>query len=304
MILSFGLVLIPVSQSFADDGKISFNRDIRPILSDYCFQCHGPDEHKRQAGLRLDLKEPATKTAESGQIAIVPGKSDASELVKRIVTTDPDLQMPPASANKKLTASQIDLLKRWIDQGAEYQGHWAFLAVDRPVPPTTKIEAWVRNPIDRFVLAKLEHESLKPSPEASRETLIRRVSLDLIGLPPTPAEVAAFLADKSPDAYEKVVDRLLLSPRYGERMALQWLDFARYADSNGYQTDGSRYQWPWRDWVIKAFNQNQPFDQFTIEQLAGDLLPNPTEAQIVATGFNRNHRLNGEGGIIAWKRPA
>ncbi len=298
MILSFGLVLIPVSQSFADDGKISFNRDIRPILSDYCFQCHGPDEHKRQAGLRLDLKEPATKAAESGHVAIVPGKSAASELVKRILTADPDLQMPPASANKKLTAGQIDLLKRWIDQGAEYQGHWAFLAVDRPTPPTKK-NAWARNPIDQFVLAKLEDESLTPSPEASRETLIRRVSLDLIGLPPTPAEVAVFLADKSPQAYEKVVDRLLLSPRYGERMALQWLDFARYADSNGYQTDGSRYQWPWRDWVIKAFNQNQPFDQFTIEQLAGDLLPNPTEAQIVATGFNRNHRLNGEGGIIA-----
>eukprot|EP00456_Euglypha_rotunda_P042306 TRINITY_DN32_c1_g4_i1.p1 TRINITY_DN32_c1_g4~~TRINITY_DN32_c1_g4_i1.p1 ORF type:complete len:1053 (+),score=274.99 TRINITY_DN32_c1_g4_i1:413-3571(+) len=298
-VLSTGLIVALAGSAFADDGKISFNRDIRPILSDHCFQCHGPDEHKRQAGLRLDLKESATKAAESGHVPIVPGKSDTSELVARIITADADLQMPPASINKKLTASQIELLKRWIDQGAEYQGHWAFLSVERPAVPAVQNEGWARNPIDQFVLSRLQHEGLQPSPEASRETLIRRVTLDLTGLPPTPADVKAFLADQSPKAYETVVDRLLSSPRYGERMALQWLDFARYADSNGYQTDGSRYQWPWRDWVIKAFNQNQPFDQFTIEQLAGDLLPSPTEAQIVATGFNRNHRLNGEGGIIA-----
>lgn len=283
----------------AADKKISFNRDIRPILSDNCFQCHGPDEHKRQAGLRLDLKDAAVKAGESGRVAIVPAKPDASELVARIVTHDKDLQMPPASSGKKLTAPQIELLKQWIAEGAEYQGHWAFLPVQRPAPPAVNHENWVRNPIDQFVLARLLQEGLKPSAEASRQTLIRRVSLDLTGLPPTPAEVDAFVADNSPDAYEKVVDRLLQSKRYGERMALQWLDFARYADSNGYQTDGSRYQWPWRDWVINAFNRNQPFDQFTIDQLAGDLVPNPSRAQNIATGFNRNHRLNGEGGIIA-----
>ena len=293
------LVVAGAADVFAADGRISFNRDIRPILSDTCFQCHGPDEHKRQAGLRLDLKEAATKAVESGQTAIVPGKTDASELVRRIVATNADLQMPPANSGKKLTARQIDLLKQWIAEGAEYQGHWAFLPIERPPLPTVNNAAWARNAIDRFVLARLEREGLKPSVEATRETLIRRVSLDVTGLPPTPAEVEAFLADKSPDAYEKVVDRLLQSKRYGERMAMQWLDFARYADSNGYQVDSSRFQWPWRDWVIEAFNQNQPFDQFTIDQLAGDLLPNPTRAQNIATGFNRNHRLNGEGGIIA-----
>lgn len=293
-----GMIFIATSV-FADDGKISFNRDIRPILSDNCFQCHGPDEHKRQAGLRLDLKEAATKAGESGHVAIVPGKAETSQLIKRIVTVDGELQMPPPNSGKKLTKHQIDLLKTWIAEGAEYQGHWAFLPVQRPTLAAVHNKAWPRNPVDHFVLARLEREGLKPSPEASRESLIRRVTLDLTGLPPTPAEVDAFLADKSPEAYEKVVDRLLQSRHYGERMAMQWLDFARYADSNGYQTDGSRYQWPWRDWVINAFNQNQPFDQFTMEQLAGDLLPNATPAQKVATGFNRNHRLNGEGGIIA-----
>jgi Protein of unknown function (DUF1553)/Protein of unknown function (DUF1549)/Planctomycete cytochrome C len=283
----------------ADDNKVSFNRDIRPILSDTCFQCHGPDEHKRQAGLRLDQRGAALEPAESGRAAIVPGTVEASELVRRIVSDDPDLKMPPRHSGKTLTPRQIELLKTWVAEGAEYQGHWAFLPVTRPDLPAVKNEGWGRNPIDRFVLARLEHEGLKPSPEANKETLIRRVSLDLTGLPPTPAEVDAFLADRSPEAYENVVDRLLRSKRYGERMALQWLDFARYADSNGFQTDGSRYQWPWRDWLIDAFNQNEPFDQFTIDQLAGDLLPNPTRAQNVATGFNRNHRLNGEGGLIA-----
>ena len=287
------------ANAFAAEDRVSFNRDIRPILSDNCFQCHGPDEHKRQAGLRLDLKDVATKAAESGDIAIVPGKVDASELVKRIVATDADLQMPPPGSGKKLTRQQIELLRQWIAEGAEYQGHWAFLSVQRPALPAVKNEAWTRNAIDRLVLARLEREGLKPSGEASPETLIRRVSLDLTGLPPTPAEVEAYVADRAPDAYEKVVDRLLQSKRYGERMAMQWLDFARYADSNGYQVDSSRFQWPWRDWVINAFNQNLPFDQFTIDQIAGDLIPNPTRAQNIATGFNRNHRLNGEGGIIA-----
>lgn len=297
--LLFLIVLATAANGLAADGKVSFNRDIRPILSDNCFQCHGPDEHKRQAGLRLDLKDAATKPGESGKTAIVPGKLDASELVARLVTTDVNLQMPPASSGKHLTATQIQLLKQWISEGAEYQGHWAFLPVKRPPLPSVKNKAWVRNPVDEFILARLESAGLQPSPEAPRETLIRRLSLDLTGLPPVPAEVDAFLADRSPDAYEKVVDRLLQSKRYGERMAMQWLDFARYADSNGYQVDSSRFQWPWRDWVIEAFNQNLAFDQFTIDQLAGDLVPNPTRAQNIATGFNRNHRLNGEGGIIA-----
>ena len=283
----------------AAEPGISFNREIRSILSDNCFPCHGPDEGKRETGLRLDLKDAATKAVESGHTAIIPGKPDASELVRRIVSTDAAVQMPPAGSGKVLTRSQIELLTRWIAEGARYEGHWAFLPVQQPALPAVKNEAWTRNAIDRFVLQRLEREGLPPAGEASPETLIRRVSLDLTGLPPTPAEVDAFVRDRSPDAYEKVVDRLLQSHRYGERMAMQWLDFARYADSNGYQVDSSRFQWPWRDWVIEAFNQNMPFDQFTIDQLAGDLVPNPTRAQNIATGFNRNHRLNGEGGIIA-----
>ncbi len=293
------LLVAFATKGIADDGRVSFNRDIRPILSDNCLQCHGPDEHKRQAGLRLDLKAAATKAAESGDIAIVPGEADASELIRRIMATNAELQMPPPKSGKVMTRQQIELLKQWIAEGADYQGHWAFLPVQRPPLPAVKNDVWTRNSIDRFVLARLEREGLKPSTEASRETLIRRVSLDLTGLPPTLAEVNTFLADRGPDAYEKVVDRLLQSKRYGERMAMQWLDFARYADSNGFQVDSSRYQWPWRDWVIDAFNTNLSFDQFTIDQLAGDLLSNPTRAQNIATGFNRNHRLNGEGGIIA-----
>jgi hypothetical protein len=283
----------------------SFNRDIRPILSDACFQCHGPDEKQRKAGLRLDVKELALKPAESGATAIVPGKPNESELLKRLLSSDDSLRMPPANSGKKIAPPQIELLKRWIAAGAEYQGHWAFLSPVRPAVPVRpmadgrKPMAIVSNPIDQFILARLDQAGLQPSPEADKTTLIRRVSLDLTGLPPTPSEVDAFLADSSPNAYEKVVDRLLMSPRYGEQMAREWLDYARYADSNGFQVDSSRFQWPWRDWVIQAFNDNMPFDQFTIEQLAGDLLPNPTRSQIVATGFNRNHKLNGEGGIIA-----
>lgn len=280
-------------------GKLSFNRDIRPLLSNSCFHCHGPDEQTRQAGLRLDVRDQALKPGESGATALVPGNPDASELVKRISSSDPAEQMPPPTSGKSLTADQIQLLKRWVAEGAEYQGHWAFHAPERPTPPSVAAGDWPRNDIDRFLLARLEREKLQPAPEADRATLLRRASLDLTGLPPTPAELAAFLADQSPNAYEKVVDRLLQSPAYGERMALPWLDFARYADSNGFQIDSSRQMWPWRDWVIDAYNRNLPFDQFTIEQLAGDLLPNPTRSQLVATGFNRNHRLNGEGGIIA-----
>lgn len=288
-----------VSSAGAAEHKLSFNRDIRPILSDNCFYCHGPDEKKREAGLRLDSLAEATKETASGAKAIVPGDAAASELVQRILSHDDDVRMPPANSGKQLSAKQIELLKQWIVEGAEYTGHWAFLPVVRPEQPKVNDRAWAKAPIDRFVLARLEAEGLKPSPEAAKETLIRRVTLDLTGLPPTASEVEAFIADKSPVAYERVVDRLLASKHYGERMALRWLDFARYADSNGYQIDSSRYQWPWRDWVIDAFNNNMPFDQFTTEQLAGDLLPDATLSQRVATGFNRNHRLNGEGGIIA-----
>src|SRR5688572_12464410 len=281
------------------EARVLFNRDIRPIFSDTCFQCHGPDEAKRKAGLRLDQRETAVKPAESGATAIVPGQPQESEILKRLRATDPDDVMPPAKLHKTVTPAQIATIERWIAEGAEYQGHWAFLKPERPeAPAVVSKDALVRNPIDQFILARLAKEGLKPAHEAEKATLIRRAALDLTGIPPTPREVDAFVADASPNAYEKVVDRLLASPRYGERMAIEWLDFARYADSNGFQSDTSRQMWPWRDWVIAAFNRNLPFDRFTIEQLAGDLLPNATREQIVATGFNRNHRLNGEGGRI------
>ena len=287
------LVLLAPSHASAEP-RVEFNRQVRPILSDACFQCHGPDEAQRKGGLRLDLSAAAYQGGESGP-ALVPGQVDASEVWKRVTSTDPDVQMPPPTSVKTLKPEQIATLKQWIAEGAEYQGHWAFLRVERPAVP---LVAGVTNPIDRFVREKLRQAGVAPSPEASRETLIRRVTLDITGLPPTLAEVDAYLADSSPEAYEKVVDRLLASPHYGERMAQQWLDFARYADSNGFQVDSSRQMSAWRDWVIEAFNRNLTFDQFTIEQLAGDLLPNATRDQIVATGFNRNTRLNGEGGRI------
>ncbi len=286
------------SATHAED--VNFNRDIKPILSQNCFQCHGPDDATRAAKLRLDQSDSATKPAESGATAIVPADPEHSELLARISSTDPDLHMPPAETKKILTAEQIDLLRRWIAEGAKYQGHWAFEKPSRSEPPSVDADhaSRIANPIDRFIAARLEREGLRLSPETDRFTLIRRVSLDLTGLPPTPAEVDAFVADKSVDAYEKVVDRLLMSPHYGERMTISWLDHARYADSNGFQTDTSRDIWAWREWVIKAYNRNMPFDQFTVEQLAGDMLPNATPDQIIATGFNRNHRLNGEGGRI------
>jgi hypothetical protein len=282
-------------------ATIEFNRDIRPILSDKCFQCHGPAV--QQATLRLDLEDGAKRALRGGRFAIVPGDTANSQLLTRIAATDPAVRMPRsqggAAAGEPLNPRQIGLLTRWIEQGASWQKHWSFIPPQRPVPPAgLKDASWIRNPIDAFVLQRLELEGLKPAPEAERATLLRRVSLDLIGLPPSPAELAAFLADKSPNAYEKVVDRLLQSPRFGERMAFPWLDAARYADSNGYQTDGERFMWRWRDWVIDAFNRNMPYDRFTIEQLAGDLLPNATLDQKIATGFNRNHRGNSEGGIV------
>ncbi|MBC7965296.1 MAG: PSD1 domain-containing protein [Fuerstia sp.] len=294
------LILFLTASSATHAEEVNFNRDIKPILSQNCFQCHGPDDATRAAKLRLDQHDSATKPAESGATAIVAADPEHSELLARITSTDPDVHMPPAETKKILTAEQIDLLRRWIAEGAKYQGHWAFEKPVRPDLPTVNAdhERRVANPIDRFIAARLEREGLRLSPEANRHTLIRRVSLDLTGLPPTPAEVDAFVSDTSPDAYEKVVDRLLMSPHYGERMTISWLDHARYADSNGFQSDGSRDIWAWREWVIRAYNKNMPFDQFTVEQLAGDMLPNATPDQIIATGFNRNHRLNGEGGRI------
>lgn len=276
--------------------KLRFNRDIRPILSDACFHCHGPDEKERKGGLRLDLAEKAFLPGKSGLVPITAGNPDESEVLVRIFLESDDSDfMPPPESGKSLTAAQRDTLKRWIEEGAEYEGHWAFEKPERPALPAGK-EA--QHSVDAFLMDRLEKEGLAMLPEADRETLLRRVSLDLTGLPPTLAELDAFLGDTSEAAYEKVIDRLLASPHYGERMAMDWLDFARYADSNGFQSDGSRQMWPWRDWLIGAYNRNLTFDRFTIEQLAGDLLPNPTRDQIVATGFNRNHRLNGEGGRI------
>jgi hypothetical protein len=276
---------------------IEFNRDVRPILSDNCFQCHGPDKAKRKANLRLDLEEGAFADL-GGHKALVPGDLAKSELFQRITAPDEKERMPPAKAGRRLIARDVEVIRRWIEQGAKWQRHWSFIKPERPALPGVSNPRWIRNPIDAFVLAKLEVAGLHPSPEADRTTLIRRVTLDLTGLPPTLREVDAFLADQSPDAYEKVVDRLLRSPRYGERMAARWLDAARYADTNGYQNDGDRTMWRWRDWLIEAYNRNMPFDQFTIEQLAGDMLPMPTLDQRIATGFNRNHRGNAEGGII------
>ena len=280
-----------------DVRRIDFNRDIRPILSDNCYTCHGPDEQQRVNDLRLDRREVAFSDRK-GHPAIVPGDVAASLLHQRVSSSDPEKRMPPKDSGRELTDSQIQLLTEWIRQGAEWTEHWAFIAPKRHDLTETQLKNWSRNPIDHFVLARLEQEGLKPSEEASRNTLIRRVTLDLTGLPPTSEEVNSFLSDSSPGAYEAVVDRLLASPQYGEHMAVRWLDAARYADTSGYQNDGPRSMWRWRDWVINAFNSNQPFDQFTIEQLAGDLLENPTLDQRIATGFNRNHRGNAEGGII------
>ena len=273
---------------------VDFRRDVLPVLSENCFTCHGPDSKTRKADLRLDLKEGALRANDP---VIVPGKSRESELFDRISSTDRDEVMPPPESGKKLTSAQIALLKRWIDQGARWKGHWAFEPIARPSPPPVRQVAWVKNPIDRFVLAELEAKGLHPAPEADEATLLRRLSLDLAGVPPSPDEADAFLAAGAL-AYPEQVDRLLASPLYGERMAMDWLDGARFADTNGYQNDFARTMWPWRDWVIAAINRNQPFDQFLAEQLAGDLLPQPTLAQKVATGFNRNNRTVTEAGSI------
>ncbi len=276
--------------------KIDFNRDVRPILSENCFKCHGFDPKNRKGDRRIDTREGAL-AEKDGVRAIVPGNLEESDLSARIHSTDKDDQMPPPKSGKQVTARQIAILDRWIEQGAPYDLHWAFKKpVQAPLPQVQHTD-WPRNAIDRFVLARLEAAGLTPSPEADKYTLCRRVYLDLIGLPPTPAEADAFAHDPSPDAYQRLVDQLLASPHYGERWARRWLDVARYADTNGYEKDRQRNIWPYRDWVIKALNDGLPFDQFTIEQLAGDLLPNATRDQRIATGFNRNTMLNEEGGI-------
>jgi hypothetical protein len=284
----------PLAEPAVAEELIDFNRDIRPILSENCFYCHGQDPNKREGDLRLDVRDEALNHS-----AIVPGKPEESELLRRINASDAEIAMPPPDSNRHLTEKQKAILKQWILDGAEYSKHWAFETPQRAALPQVNNPSWVRNPIDPFVLAELESRGLAPSPEADRETLIKRLHADLVGLPPTPDEVNAFVSDADPNAYENLVTRLLDSPAYGERMALPWLDAARYADSNGFQQDGDTWQWHWRDWLVRALNENLPFDQFTIWQLAGDLLPDATLDQKIASGFNRNHLLNGEGGAIA-----
>src|SRR5215510_4638429 len=291
-------VTVEAVQNSAPARQIDFNRDIRPILTDKCWGCHGLDATAKKIRLRLDSETAATADLGRGRRAIVPGNVEQSQLARRITASDESMRMPPVDSGRKLTQPEIDLLIEWIRQGARWQRHWSFITPARPALPEIKLGDGPKNAIDNFVLARLEREGMGPAPEADRATLIRRLSLDLTGLPPTPREIDDFLNDTSPKAYEKVVDRLLASPRYGERMASRWLDAARYADTNGYQIDGYRSAWPWRDWVIEAFNRNKPFDQFIVEQLAGDLLPNATLDQRVATAFNRNHRINAEGGIV------
>jgi hypothetical protein len=282
-------------------AEVDFSRDIQPVLAGRCFKCHGPDENTLEAGLRLDQRAAAVAELDSGERAIVPGDPDASALLQRVSEPDPDLRMPPASEGDPLTRKQIEALRAWIAAGAEYERHWSFVPPQRPTIPDAQSirdgsRVWSQNPIDRFVVARLEKEGLQPAPEADRATLLRRVSLDLTGLPPTLDEADTFLADTASGAYERLIDRLLASPAYGERWARVWLDLARYADSAGYADDPPRVIWEYRDWVIDALNANMPFDQFTIAQLAGDLLEDPTEEQLIATAFHRNTMTNSEGG--------
>lgn len=291
-----GLHQVDAAERVAAEPLV-FSRDIQPILADHCYQCHGPDAAKREADLRLDLEEAVFAPRNNGS-AVVRGKPEESELWRRITSADPNEQMPPPESDLTLSAAQRDLLKRWIAEGAAWGQHWSYERLRPTALPRVQDPAWPQTPVDHFILHKLESAKLAPAPQADRATLIRRLTLDLTGLPPTPAEVDAFLADQQPGAYERLVDRLLASPRYGEQMAVAWLDAARYADTSGYQTDGVRQMWRWRDWVIDSMNQNMPFDQFTILQMAGDLLPQPTVEQLTATGFHRNHRANSEGGII------
>ncbi len=292
LLFLFSVLMIASASQAAE--TIAYNRDVRPILADACFKCHGPDSASRQADLRMDQREAALDAG-----AIVPGKPDESEAIRRVFSADADEVMPPPEQQHQLTPAQKDLLKRWVAAGAEYQPHWSFIAPSRPPLPTVKNAAWVRNPVDAFILARLEENGLQPAPEADRRTLARRLSLDLTGLPPAPDVVETFVNDASPDAYEKLVDRLLQSERWGEHRGRYWLDAARYADTHGIHFDNYREIWAYRDWVVDAFNRNLPFDQFTIEQLGGDLLPNPTLQQRIATGFHRCNITTNEGGVIA-----
>lgn len=290
----------PSKAGVAMGEEIDYNFQIRPILSDKCFKCHGPDAAQRKADLRLDIKEGAFAALKDqpGHFAIVPGNLEKSELWRRITSTDTSEMMPTPSSNLTLTPTEIELIGKWIKQGAPYQPHWAFIPPQIAKLPKVKTKNWARNDLDYFVLAKMEQQGLKPNPEADKALLLKRVALDLTGLPPSLELQTQFLKDDSPDAYEKIVDQLLASPHYGEKMAIPWLDVARYADSHGYQDDGLRTMWPWRDWVIHAFNKNYPYDKFITWQLAGDLLPKPTKEMLLATGFNRNHKITQEGGVI------
>lgn len=280
--------------------KISYNFDIRPILSDKCLACHGPDANKRAAGLRLDVEQSAFQALKENPTAhaLVAGKPEFSQAYLRITSKDTALLMPPPSSNLKLSNHEISLIEKWIKQGAKYEKHWAFVAPVKPALPTVALKEWPKNEIDYFVLQKQEQKGLAPNPEADKERLLKRLSLDITGLPPTLEMMDSFLADNSAGAYEKMVDKLMQNPAYGEKMALHWLDLARYADSHGYQDDGYRTQWPWRDWVIHAFNENMHYNDFVTWQLAGDLMPKSTKEQLLATGFNRNHKITEEGGVI------
>ena len=290
----FHPLLLLILASPGHSEEVRFNRDIQPILARNCFACHGPDEHERKAKLRLDTEEGFRKGGKSGDPITVASKAEESLLWELISSTDPDEIMPPPEAHKELKNEEKELIRQWIQQGARYEGHWAFITPR--LPPIPPIEE--KNPIDRFVGARLAAEGLTFGPEASPRVLARRLHLDLTGLPPTPRELQDFLSDDHPDAYATLVKRLLDSPHFGEQMALPWLDAARYADTNGYSIDGGRDAWLWRDWVIKAFNGNMPYDRFLTEQLAGDLLENPSPEQLIATAFNRHHSVTHEGGTI------
>ncbi|MCH1442054.1 MAG: DUF1549 domain-containing protein, partial [Rubripirellula sp.] len=277
---------------------IEFSRDILPLLSEHCFQCHGPDEATREAGLRLDQRDGILSEADSGTAAVIPGSAVKSELVRRIISDDPDLMMPPPESGKKLSTADIERLKQWVDAGAKWSVHWAYEKPKFQELPTPTGTWKHSNPIDLFIQKSLKQSGLSPSQQASKETLIRRATLDLTGLPPTISEIDQFLSDDSPDAFERVLDRVMESPAYAEHMTRIWLDAARYADTHGLHLDNERSIWPYRDWVIDAFQNNMPFDQFTVEQIAGDLLPEPTLQQRIATGFNRCNVTTSEGGSI------
>jgi len=311
-ILISGIVISACSTPIPDEikkvtanlpDKIDFNYHIKPILSDRCYKCHGPDANQRQANYRLDIEKDAF-TSTHGEYSqastnLTPGNLRKSEVFNRLISSDPEYMMPPPDANLALNTAEKALIIKWIEQGAEYKTHWSFVAPQKEALSTIKNKDWPQQDFDYFILDKIERNGLATSSKADKATLLRRITLDLTGLPPTPTEIDDFIRDISADAYEKAIDRLLASPHYGERMGVEWLDVARYADSHGYQDDGMRTTWPWRDWVIKTFNENKPYDQFLIEQLAGDLLPNPTRDQILATCFNRNHPQTQEGGVVA-----